>query len=434
MKWRHKVKSTVANFGQSSAPCWYALMSQFKGEGGKKYDDDYNRRRSALETDHYNYMMSGPNKAKYPDYTGISDISYVSGQRDAFNPCTHKKTQYVCKCFGHILRVWDRPTWYQYAPALRLNTTGSPIESLRNHFHNDLLSARVRAWKTMQPRIEGEMQLMNFLLELADVRKLLTHALEILGQLRWCRFKYRLSKRRKCWVDPTLPVSNLGLEYNLAIAPLISDLSHMWTQLAEKVSDLQDQFINDGKELQTRYYDELLYENRSGSYGTQKNYYQWYGTEKKTLFHATLDFKYTYKRRSLLDFGKRYWNLNLTPEVVWNGLPFTFVLDYFLKIGDAIHFMAVDPNLNMETLEYGESLKSWQTSGTHVYRGKDKSILYVDGAESEHGGLVSGYESIIYNRYVATPQKIGAYAPKLTKGLKNKELFNLLALSRSAFS
>lgn len=434
MKWIHKVKSTGVNFGESSGPHWYATMSQFKGDGAQKYVDAFNTRAASLPGRHFNYMMTGPNMAKYPDYYGTSDISYVNGQRDAFNPCTHIKTQYVCKCFGRIVRVYDRPSWYQDAPAERLGTTGSPTGLLKSHFYSDLLSARVRAWKTMQPRIEGEMQLMNFLLELSDVRKLLSHALEILGKLRWYRFKYRLSRRRKCRLDPTLPVANLGLEWNLAITPLISDLTQMWDQLAQQVSSLQDQFINDGKELQTRYYDEILFEKRDGSYGTSSGYWKWYGIEEKTLFHATLDFKYTYKRRSLLDFGKRYWNLNLTPEVIWNKIPFSFVLDYFSKIGDAIHFMAKDPNLNMETLEYGESLKSWRTSGTHVYKGYDKSILYIDGTVSEHGGLVSGYESVIYNRYRAQPQKIGAFAPKLTKGLKNKQLFNLLALSRSAFS
>jgi hypothetical protein len=144
-----------------------------------------------------------------------------------------------------------------------------------------------------------------------------------------------------------------------------------------------------------------------------------------------MGYKYAYKRRSRVDFAKRYWNLNLTPEVFWNAIPFSFVLDYFVKIGKAIHFMSRDENLDMNVLEYGESVKSESSSGVHVVPGHDNSILLINNRPSG-GGLVSGCRAIFYNRYPTEPQKLGAYAPKLNK-LKDKQLFNILALIRTAF-
>jgi hypothetical protein len=85
----------------------------------------------------------------------------------------------------------------------------------------------------------------------------------------------------------------------------------------------------------------------------------------------------------------------------------------------------------MNVLEYGESVKSESTSGVHVEPGYGSSILLIDNVPS-NGGLVSGCRSVLYNRYPSEPQKLGAYAPKLNK-LKDKQLFNILALVRTAF-
>jgi hypothetical protein len=428
----HKERSSDVDFGQSAGPYWYAIGSQFTGDGEQKWIDLFNSHAASLPSRHYSGMMSGPNVATYANFHGIDSISYVNGQRDAFNPCSHIKSKYVCKCYGRIVRVYNRTKVYKDIPAQRSGIFGVSTGTLKNHFYNDYLAARVHAWKTMQPRIEGEMELMNFLLELGDVKSLLHHIMDVIGKLRHIgRVTHNLNRKKR--FDPTLAISNLGLEYNLAITPLISDLKNMWLQLSNKIKDLQDKFINDGKKAQTRHYSEVLYENNQGSIGSGQDYDSFYGTKEKTIFYATLDFKYTYKRRSLIDFGKRYWNLNLTPEVIWNATPFSFVLDYFVKIGKAIHYMSRDKHLNMEVLEYGESVKSTRTSGLHKIPGYSKSILLIDGSPSQYGGLVSGYESTIYNRYLSTPQKIGAYAPKITKGLKNKQIFNLLALCRTAF-
>jgi hypothetical protein len=334
----HKERPSPPRLGFTGTNKTYSASSQLASGPTTQLKTAFEQRLLGLPAKHYAGGFLASTTVSFPSFIGTDEISYVNGQRDKFNPCVHAYSQLVQLGYGTIVRHYSKTYTYYEMPFVKRYSGISTINKLANHFYRgDLLTARVRAWKTMQPRIEGEMELLNFLFELADVKQLLTHAYELIFKLK---SKVRQLKRMKKQPSISLAVSNLGLEYNLAISPMIMDLKAIWVNIASTLDALQDRFINDGQHSNTRHYSELLFDDDYRSAGRTNSYYIKTGMRNLTVFNATLDFKYAYKRRSRVDFAKRFWNLNLTPEVFWNAIPFSFVLDYFVKIGKAIHYMS----------------------------------------------------------------------------------------------
>lgn len=363
----------------------------------------------------------------------LDEIHYVIGERDRFNPCSHWKNDVVSYPYSEIKNANNSSGTY-YESLFRRTAALSPksIVPIDVHYTKDIIGARSRAYLTMLPRFEGEMSLINFLIELKDVKELLNMGLKALRELRRLRHRFGIANLKKGF-DPTLSVANVGLAYNFGVVPLLADLSTIISQINLRIQQLQDDFIKDGETENTRHYSEVLFEDMNGTYGSNNNRTMFNGLRKASIFAATLKYTYKYKRQSNFRAGNQFWGMNLTPEALWNALPFSFLLDYFVKIGDAIRYNTRDPNLTLETHDYCDSLKSVYTSGLHIKKGEFRSVLAIN-LQPTTIGIVSGYDSSIYNRWRSSPQKLGFYKPKKAKSLTYAKKFNLLALVRCAFS
>lgn len=130
---------------------------------------------------------------------------------------------------------------------------------------------------------------------------------------------------------------------------------------------------------------------------------------------------------------KHAWGLEVNAEVLWNALPFTFLVDYFYKVGQAIHDMRTDPNVFLKLNQYCESILVSSVSGVSV---KDTALAYFycpcsSKSTGGHTG-VSGMEGTLYRRRVRAPNK-GMATPRAT-GATNGQLWNLAALARCLFA
>jgi hypothetical protein len=121
--------------------------------------------------------------------------------------------------------------------------------------------------------------------------------------------------------------------------------------------------------------------------------------------------------RSTVDAFVKYWGLSPSAETFWNAIPWTFVFDYFVKIGDSIHAMEIDQNVDLRMTDYAESLLTTSTTGTHLLPG-DSSIyrfLMVDDQilpKVSYPRLISGTKGTIYERQVTSPN-FGPALPRL---------------------
>lgn len=371
--------------------------------------------------------------AVLPAYVGTGIIDYeCSFDKSKYNACHHVVSQGVSLPYGYFIKDYRYAASGYFAGCLRDSPSGSP-QTVDSHLTLQTTLAANRAWWTMQPRFEGKISMINFLIELKDLKSLAQHAYNImsrLGNLRKTLNRYR----RNPAYDPTKACANAYLEYQFGIAPLLKDLSDIWKQMSDIVREVQDEFAAKGQSDDgiTSHYTETLAFDSSVAYGRRNDRFKQYGLVKKTTFTATMQFNYDYKLREGFEAFLKYWGLSGSAEAFWEATPFSFLADYFVKIGKAIHAMEVDPNVKIYEHKYCESIKTTFTSGVHVGKTDGGIVTLVVDGEPTSLALVAGFSGKKYNRAPCSPRK-GLYVPRVnTRGLSNDQKTIIGALIRSA--
>jgi hypothetical protein len=162
--------------------------------------------------------------------------------------------------------------------------------------------------------------------------------------------------------------------------------------------------------------------------GTKNYYWRASGLLKKDLFTATMSFSYDYEMRDTMDAFSRLYGFGMNAGVVWNAIPFTFLVDYFVKVGDAIESMQQDPNVHLDLHQYCESrLVTISNGWTYVPDGRTHCFI-INGAEARKDQLICGYEGSYFERRVVSPSK-GIVLPRV-KLPSVKQAVNIAALVR----
>ena len=363
---------------------------------------------------------------------GIEEFYSTNSKPPHFNNCQHKKT-------GGINHPWT--TCYKNRAGApygawfwRWNTNNAtPVTQLDRHYNVDLSTAQRTAWGTMQPRFEGDISMFNFIVELKDFRSLarflLNKPLRKLSNMvkRW---------RRKPSFDPTKPLAELHLANEFALKPLISDIVQVTVQIEELVSDVQQKFADAGRVRNTRHYTEHFQVSENDTrtaYYQSKAPYQMVGQSEQLTFTATMEYSYEYNMSSTLDAFVKYWGLAPDQESIWNAIPGSFLVDYFLKVGKALGINSRDKNVILNTTQYCESLLSERTNGIH-FNGAYLIGPLLLGASTRSGSgnyLVAGHQSSFYTRRLTRP-KTGPVMPRLHIP-SSKQGWNMAALLRCFF-
>lgn len=378
----------------------------------------------------YNEWLNTSKPSSLPNKNGQAVIQSVSGARSEWHPCHHQVEEFCAFPYAKIWSQYNRPRFY-VAQCYRdpFATWMTPQPRVDRHFLDNYNQARARAWHVMQPRFEGEISLINFLWELTDVTHLIQQAYSALRMMKkMIRRRPKLNPR-----DPTPAASAAVLSWNLSIMPLLKDVTIIWRQIYQKISEYQSKFAKLGEEPNTRHYKEILVDRSTLSTGSSNDYYHEYGSQLNTTFIATLLYGYSYKMRKPHEMLLKYWGLDGSWTALYNAFPFSFVLDYFIKVGDAIRYMEKDKNVNVGVLNYCESLKTIHTSGIHI----NSASAYGYNFTALNGhigatGLTTGYRSKLYTRTVGSPLRTGIYVPRV-KSPGDKQRLNLLCLARQAF-
>lgn len=379
--------------------------------------------------------------------TGSQTFQSTTRRKPYFNDCSNVKLHGFCYPYLQLLvdyslpgTAYLMPYWRRSIPFTDLSSlpTGEPAWAAAE-------GSQRRAWWSMQPRFEGEVSMLNFIFELKDFKELM----HIAGKTPygWADKYSRLGRKMHSMVKDykTLTVvpttawsaskiwANLRLANEFALKPLIKDIKAITDQLTVTAEAAQDEYVKRGLEPQISHFSETLDESFAGTWGT-KNEQSWFtGMYQKTLFTATMEYRYNTDLRSGAELFKRYWGLNTTGGVLWEATPFSFLADYFIKIGKAIHAMDLDPNTHTTMMQYCESLSQQnakcvgclpaESHVTRFYCPSDKHFADYTGFRP-----VSGIEWTFYNRRVTYPNK-GSALPRITVPSKGQQM-NMLALVR----
>lgn len=184
----------------------------------------------------------------------------------------------------------------------------------------DLGQLNAEAYETMKPSLVAGFSLTNFVLELRDVRRM-----------------FDIWKRADSYVK------NIGagyLNYQFGWKLFLHDVNDIWKKLSTWEKSLEDYKSKQGKPCR-RHFRKVL-EPQVGYFtyplSSGGESYNWYTKQtRKSVFHATMLYTYTVpqidsefaKLRAIGDiFGIRF-----NSSVIWEALPYSFVVDWFVGVG-----------------------------------------------------------------------------------------------------
>jgi len=218
------------------------------------------------------------------------------------------------------------------------------------------------ALRTMLPRFSEGNQFFNDLLELHQIKSLLSPygaAKGLIGK-----------------------VSNTVLWYSFGVRPVVQTIiavRSLMRTLRDKIRDLRKR----AKRLQTRHYARMMDivtsdafepqgeggEDGSTVYVFTENLGEFREvsgfTQTKWVvypkYHATLKFRYDIAAFSDLDLELRAWgeamDLLDPVRILWNAIPFSFVLDWFTNIGDWVDQLLNEPAIPVVIEDFSHSVK-----------------------------------------------------------------------------
>jgi hypothetical protein len=307
-------------------------------------------------------------------------------------------------------------------------------------------AASNRAWWTLQPRFEGDFQALNFLYELKDFKDIANaisalRPAKIVETLKRARSMINRAKREVAKGNvlqkylatvsaSTRVAAEALLVKRFAIDPTIMDLATLYNQLQSTVQDAQHRFRDKGQEMNRRHYSEEISrsDNRVIAVKGSNYYFAGWGWFQQDQFTATMEFDYMYNVRDKMAAMRKYYGLDLNAGVVWEAVPFSFLLDYFIGIQDAIDAMSQDPNVQTNLHQYCESrLKTFRSGMSYVEDGRTHAMI-INGAPARPDQLIIGWEGSLYERRVCAPNK-GLYLPRI-KVPSVKQAQNIMALVR----
>lgn len=224
------------------------------------------------------------------------------------------------------------------------------------------------ALKTILPGIKAEISLPNFIYELKDFRGTIETAKKLLLAPDFIRaVKSLVIPKNASFRGLAGALAGHYLNYSFNLAPLVSDISKIYLALKRTERRLND-FVTRAGRVQSRHFrfawqeypdisDDWTYGNRIGFQN------QWIMTEPgcqrqvlhdATIFHAQVQYNYNYngfqaEHARLLGYLDAL-GINLNPAIIWNALPWSFVVDWVFGISqylDSLKVSNMEPQINI---------------------------------------------------------------------------------------
>jgi hypothetical protein len=256
---------------------------------------------------------------------------------------------------------------------------GKPIRGLpllydpSSNFHciaapEDLSGLLAVALKTMVPKIQAELSLPNSIYELKDMKSV-PKTIESIRLLTGTAGKLAKVLVEKTTRNKLRWGSDVYLQYKFNVKPLISDVSSIYAALSRTERRINDFISRQGRPKVAHFQRNLCEYKNSYEKSPPSSLRQpigWASTAmldgsssserfvnyKPSVFHAQIEFSYYYSRfqaeharlLSLLDA----YGINFNPAIIWNALPWTFVLDWLIGVSrflNELHLGLMDPEV-----------------------------------------------------------------------------------------
>lgn len=349
------------------------------GIGGRKKSRS---RPAVFGMDVRQYQWDGEKLALYSDVTLFnalvnspykSEISYETPNFNRFGNCVQTSDVITAH---NVMAPWKYTFWQwdgeKYIPWRMYNgygvglveyqVTGNrgpiyPGSDLPEHqeiYLDDwsVDSTCEEGFKAITPDVESDISLINLLLELKDLKSLVTGPVQIarrlmsdIGQGKIARGLLRAS-------------GNIILQDAYVNKTTLSDAIQLYTTLStlkERVDSIWEAQgkAHSGHWSSTRAASVTIKEKDPF---VNEGYWRWYRpswvTTKESRFTCTLRYRYRLKSALGVPFAnkadfERVFHLeklgvSLNPRIIWDAIPFSFVVDWFANVGDVLENAKLD--------------------------------------------------------------------------------------------
>lgn len=371
------------------------------------------------------------------------------------NYCKHRRIRRVNLPYTYGYEKFQSGGWRisvypfsRYSPATWVYPDANFVETRHAGSLGQVGSElRAEAYWDMRPKFEGEVSMLNFLYELKDFRsicKLLSKSNN--SNPLWALAntnKNALSTREKAGIlleplsSPTKTLAELHLVNSFALQPLMSDCASIISQAQQMVDDAQSRFAASGAGT-TRHWSKQLDPDANLSKAAISGPVQyWVGSRVTSTYTATAKMKYNYTPRGRFEALCKFWGFDISAEAIWNGVPFSFLFDYFISIGKSLKRMRTDENVTQFRMSnFVESVSTIYENGRYISQvtvnnqnnmGIVLDNVYHNSETKIH--MIDGYDCSIYQRMIGIEPYFGPALPKL-KVPTGSQLANMAALVR----
>jgi hypothetical protein len=300
------ISQTISDYENDGTPLGSFSGTPFVeryGEASIRYTNGFGKTNYCLhQTVNYTKMRPDP-----------FQITYPSGSR---------------RVFSHVSFDFDT-VWIDKIPSAPLPANGQAQFILR-------------AIQNTRPKFKAPVSMPNFLYELKDLKRLVPSYRTIRSYSEFLagvsnRFFSNLKKRADVVSDAT---ASQYLNAKFGYLPLIDDLVKLDSAIKSYNSTLR-KFIRDGTRTQRSLYREEVeaFTGSNISLGTNA-YANYYSRTRYSKTYYTLTIRYGYNVRLPMlrvpNTFLKYLGFRNNPRILWDAIPFSFVLDWFFRFGKAL--------------------------------------------------------------------------------------------------
>lgn len=261
----------------------------------------------------------------YPYYSFQESMSGSNtSRRGAWNACLHKRFESTIWAgetddqYGGSSHIYKSGLLYSIVLSSGLVPAYNSIPEVPSIDWNDF---DYKAWAAMHPQIKTDISLVNFVLELKDLKRLPD---------LWSAMRSRLKN-----------LANLHLNYSFGWMPFLSDVWALYSAMFRMRKRILD-FIDGANKAKTVHYSWKVPSHTA----SVTHDITFYGSPRfitvedefsEVELHATMQYSYTVGNYSKLVSELGGWldalGINLNLQIIWNAIPFSFVVDWFFNVG-----------------------------------------------------------------------------------------------------
>jgi hypothetical protein len=224
-------------------------------------------------------------------------------------------------------------------------------------FFGDIDEFADRAYQKIKPSLNSAFSLLNFIYELKDLKPLWKEYFKNKGAFKKCFSILKNSrhmKLRQLWKE----LATVHLEWSFGIKPFISDLQSIYKTLKSLKKNCKEITDHAGLVENRHYSSQIPFPGSSELNGTISRFPIMENTSDVDLSgisvsyvitlsqidkgeHATC--RYSYSVPYLSEFestvGKYLdaFGVSFDAAIIWNAIPFSFVVDWFINVGEWLH-------------------------------------------------------------------------------------------------